>query len=89
MNLGVHCTFDDDDARTRGRAELEALLGELAAFDAVPYRPGVVWMDRLGGAWDTRTTAALRDVARALDPLCSLPGAGVLRGDRPRDRGRP
>jgi FAD/FMN-containing dehydrogenase len=68
VNIGVHCMFGDASTRARGRAELEECLGELASFDAVPYRPGIVWMRQLQDRWDGRT----------LDPDGRIPGAGVL-----------
>ncbi len=86
INIGVHCMFDDEPARARGRTELEARLAELAAFDAVPYRPGVVWMRTL--RWDPRTLEAVDAVATALDPDRRIRGTGLLSGRTPGDKDR-
>ena len=78
VNIGLHCAFADEAARARGRAALQARMAELATFDAVPYRPGVVWMKQVRAGLDPGTLSALHAVGRCLDPEHRIPGTGVL-----------
>ncbi len=89
VNVGVHVVFAEEASRATGRAQLEGLLGELAGFDAVPYRPGIVWSSRLRTGWDERTLRALDAIAHSLDPDGRVPGAGMLRGVAPDGKARP
>lgn len=79
VNLGVHCVFGSPKERDAGRATLEGALAEYAAFGAVPYRLGRVWIEHVRSRLDGPTVDLLQRVAAVIDPGGTVsPRVGVF-----------
>jgi FAD/FMN-containing dehydrogenase len=79
VNIGVHCVFATTSERDRGRAQLDAQLGAYAAFRAVPYRLGRVWIEHVRARLDPATLDVSQRVAAAIDPTRTIgPHVGLF-----------